>query len=246
MAPSCKFHYHIETPHGVDQFGSLVVCFPCKYEGKSAITLCFHQPSSSSSIADHFSAWTANFDAPAGGALRVKHRGRVMDFDWSHEDTSVNSIQWVTFYRDCDHKIIEVTKGHRNILTYNLYASPSANLAQPVSGREQLALYDIVRNIVHESKFMPEGTFDGLTHSDLDDLISYTGGHFGFFCNHGYAHAPKTGRRSQGSRSRRLLSLPQSQPERHHSSYYRTPKNRHHGRYICKVIDAVSSLRTHL
>lgn len=33
--PSGKFHTHVDTPRGALQFGSLVVCLPCKHEGRS-------------------------------------------------------------------------------------------------------------------------------------------------------------------------------------------------------------------
>lgn len=90
----------------------------------------------------------------SGGALRVKHRGETVDFAWGHTKTSQQTIKWVAFYGDCEHEVLEVTKGHRVTLTYNLYYSSIGKLAQPVSDPHQLPLYDIVREMLLEQKFM--------------------------------------------------------------------------------------------
>ena len=90
-----------------------------------------------------------------GGTLRVKHRGQAKDFAW--EDLNPQSIQWAAFYGDCEHEVMEVTRGHRVTLTYNLYYSSIGNLAQPVSNPEKLPLFDTVRNMLHVPQFMEKG-----------------------------------------------------------------------------------------
>ncbi|KAF6224617.1 hypothetical protein HO173_012960 [Letharia columbiana] len=42
-APSGKFLSHVDTPRGVMQFGSLVVCLPCQHEGGILGFFCHHQ-----------------------------------------------------------------------------------------------------------------------------------------------------------------------------------------------------------
>ncbi|CAD6590179.1 MAG: hypothetical protein ASARMPRED_004603 [Alectoria sarmentosa] len=118
------------------------------------------------------------YSAPSGGALRVKHRGETVDFAWGHTKTSQQAIQWAAFYGDCKHEVLEVTKGHRITLTYNLYYSSIGKLAQPVSDPHHLPLFDIAREMLLEQKFMRKG------------------GILGFFCHHQYAHSQSSGRKS--------------------------------------------------
>ena len=90
-----------------------------------------------------------------GGVLRVKHRGETVDFAWGH--TSPQSIQWAAFYGNCEHEVLEVTKGHRITLTYNLYYSSIGNLAQPVSTPQHLPLFQIAREMLMQPQFMRIG-----------------------------------------------------------------------------------------
>lgn len=78
-----------------------------------------------------------------------------MDFAWA--STSATYVQWAAFYGDCEHEVLEVTRGHRITLTYNLYYSSIGNLAQPISMPYRLPLYSIVRDMLHEPRFMREG-----------------------------------------------------------------------------------------
>ncbi|KAL9129394.1 MAG: hypothetical protein Q9175_007307 [Cornicularia normoerica] len=148
-APSGKFLSHVDTPRGVLQFGSLV---PSAF--MPAIMLILQ----------------------SGGELRVKHRGGTVDFAWGH--TSPQSVQWAAFYGDCEHEVLEVTKGHRITLTYNLYYSSIGKLAQPVSNPHHLPLFDIAREMLLQQNFMRQG------------------GILGFFCHHQYAHSQESGRKS--------------------------------------------------
>ena len=109
-----------------------------------------------------------------GGALLVRHRGQVANFDWSKCD--LDSIQWAAFYGDCEHQVCEVTAGHRVTLTYNLYFSRVGSLAQPVTDPARLALYAPVREMLRQPEFMSRG------------------GVLGFFCHHAYAHSTESGR----------------------------------------------------
>lgn len=133
----------MDTPRGVLQFGSLVVCLPWQHEG---------------------------------GTLRVKHRGETVDFAWGHN--SQQSIQWAAFYGDCEHEVLEVIKGHRITLTYNLYYTSIGKLAQPVSTPDHLPLFDIARRMLLQPRFMRRG------------------GILGFFCHHQYAHSQESGRKT--------------------------------------------------
>lgn len=90
-----------------------------------------------------------------GGTLRVKHRGQTMDFPW--EDNDPQAIRWAAFYGDCEHEVLEVTRGHRVTLTYNLYYSSIGRLARPVSTPRQLPLYNVVRDMLQEPTFMRQG-----------------------------------------------------------------------------------------
>ena len=92
---------------------------------------------------------------PSGGVLRVKHRGEVVDFTWGN--TSQQSIQWAAFYGDCEHEVLQVTKGHRVTLTYNLHYSSIGKLAQPVSDPHHLPLFDIAREMLLQPQFMRKG-----------------------------------------------------------------------------------------
>lgn len=102
---------------------------------------------------------------PAGGVLRVKHRGETVDFAWGN--TSLHSVQWAAFYGDCEHEVLEVTQGHRITLTYNLYYSSIGRLAQPVSNPESLPLFDIAREMLQQPQFLRQGKPLGSSQDDL-------------------------------------------------------------------------------
>lgn len=48
----------------------------------------------------------------------MRHLGTSTTFDWGDID---NSIHWAAFYSDVENEVLEVTKGHRITLTYNLF-----------------------------------------------------------------------------------------------------------------------------
>lgn len=121
-APSGKFHAHVDTPRGPQQFGSLVVCLPYAHEG---------------------------------GTLRVKHRGQTTDFAWGERNSQ--SVNWAAFFGDCEHEVLEVTKGHRVTLTYNLYRTSTANPARQVADPEHLPLYGKVKTLLENRAFLPGG-----------------------------------------------------------------------------------------
>ncbi len=85
----------------------------------------------------------------------MKHRGQTMDFAWAADNPQ--AIQWAASYGDCEHEVLEVTRGHRVTLTYNLYYTWIGRLAQPVSTPYHLPLYNIVRDMLQEPTFMSQG-----------------------------------------------------------------------------------------
>ena len=99
--------------------------------------------------------FTGILTSNSGGALRVSHRKETVDFSWGQ--TSHQSVQWAAFYGDCQHEVLEVTKGQRITLTYNLYYSTIGNLAQPVSNPQNLPLFDIAREMLMQPHFMKKG-----------------------------------------------------------------------------------------
>jgi hypothetical protein len=57
--------------------------------------------------------------AHEGGALVVRHGGQEVVPDWA--SAKPTAIQWTALFSNCEHEVLEVTKGHRVTLTYNLY-----------------------------------------------------------------------------------------------------------------------------
>ena len=131
-----------------------------------------------------------------GGILKIWHKGKQVEFDWSCGGEE--QLQWAAFYGDFEHRVMEVTSGHRITLTYNLYYSDVGNLAQPVADPKQLALYSMVREMYENPGFMSKGRIlEDLLHLSSLTLIDDNSGAFlGFFCNHQYAHSQSSGRRS--------------------------------------------------
>ncbi|KIW95400.1 uncharacterized protein Z519_03984 [Cladophialophora bantiana CBS 173.52] len=102
-----------------------------------------------------------------GGQLVLRHQGREIVFDWSGKKAS-STVQWAAFYSDCEHEVLEVTAGERVTLTYNLYATCSANTAW--IDPEQVELHHSLRTLLAEPGFCK----NGLT--------------LGYHCAHAYAH----------------------------------------------------------
>ncbi|KAK7217477.1 hypothetical protein V2G26_005480 [Clonostachys chloroleuca] len=112
-----------------------------------------------------------------GGQLKVRHKGKEMTYDWSTRQSDPNhaQIHWAAFYSDCEHEILEVTKGHRITLTYNLYAVRGAGRLTGMSktlNPTHLPLYEAVKTAMNS----PRAGFDG------------KGGSIIFWCSHIYAY----------------------------------------------------------
>ena len=78
-----------------------------------------------------------------------------MEYAWAEPDPK--RIKWAAFYGDCKHEILEVTRGHRITLTYNLYYSRIGDLGRKIDVAQQLPLYNIVYHILQEPSFMRQG-----------------------------------------------------------------------------------------
>jgi hypothetical protein len=94
-----------------------------------------------------------------GGQLVLRHRGRETVFDWSGEK-GATAIQWAAFYSDCEHEVLDVTAGERVTLTYNLYATCSANAA--LIDVEQTELYRTMKVLLEQPGFCKNGKPQGL------------------------------------------------------------------------------------
>ncbi|KAI2473118.1 hypothetical protein F4781DRAFT_380618 [Annulohypoxylon bovei var. microspora] len=118
-----------------------------------------------------------------GGQLVVRHIGRSVTYDWStpKAKAEIDQCQWAAFYSDCEHKVLQLTEGHRLTLTYNLYAVPGVGqLAgnSPALDVYSLPLYQKFKTALDVLTFMPEG------------------GYIGVHCAHAYPHTTQVGRRS--------------------------------------------------
>ena len=63
----------------------------------------------------------------------MRHAGKEVVFDWatSAAERKVQStVDWAAFYSDCEHEVLEVSKGHRVTLTYNLYVTRKPSIPQ--------------------------------------------------------------------------------------------------------------------
>lgn len=64
------------------------------------------------------------------------------------------SIKWAAFYSDCEHRVLEVTEGHRLTLTYNLYVVQGNGFLgrnSPVLDPVTLPLYRQIRDLVQDN-----------------------------------------------------------------------------------------------
>ncbi|OAP60608.1 hypothetical protein AYL99_05610 [Fonsecaea erecta] len=105
-----------------------------------------------------------------GGQLVLRHQGQEKVFDWSGEKSST-AIQWAAFYSDCEHEVLEVTSGERVTLTYNLYATCSANTA--LIDPERVDLYHTLKRLLENPGFCKNGVT------------------LGYHCVHAYAHTSR-------------------------------------------------------
>ena len=93
----------------------------------------------------------------AGGNLLVKHRHQTVDFSWAEKSTT--HVQWAAFYGDCEHEVLEVTKGNRITLTYNLYRQELVTATSPATDVRCLPLFQSVKSMLSETTFMKHGRF---------------------------------------------------------------------------------------
>lgn len=122
--------------------------------------------------ADQFGSLVISLPYPhVGGQLRVAHKGQETITDWGQKEA--DKIRWAAFYSDCEHEVLEVKKGHRITLTYNLYVRERVGgiirHKQSVSS-DAGGLSDKVKRLLRDPAFMTEG------------------GMLGFYCQHAYAH----------------------------------------------------------
>ncbi|KAK4452181.1 hypothetical protein QBC34DRAFT_321394 [Podospora aff. communis PSN243] len=109
-----------------------------------------------------------------GGALEVRHQGWTVTFDWSGKDPQ--SIGCAAFYSDCEHEVLEVTKGHRATLTYNLYCvrgNGQLGGSCPALDPSHLPMYDTIREIVFDKSWGENA-------------------YLGYYCSHSYPHTTNT------------------------------------------------------
>lgn len=102
----------------------------------------------------------------SGGELVIRHQSQAQEYRWG-DTTSV--LQWAAFYSDCEHEVMEVTRGFRVTLTYNLFWSATIKpLANPSLQLSSLPIYSEVRGALQDPSFL------------------YKGGLLGFHCGHLY------------------------------------------------------------
>ncbi|KAI0506619.1 hypothetical protein F5B22DRAFT_443304 [Xylaria bambusicola] len=133
--PSGHFRAHMDTPHSIDQFGSLVVCLPIAHTG-------------------------GQLKVQSEGREDV-----VFDWSATEEDMGEPpAIEWAAFYSDCTHEVLEVTSGHRVTLTYNLYATYGGgavtSLDSPID-MAHLPLYMRLSSLAERLESSKEGRFIG-------------------------------------------------------------------------------------
>lgn len=109
-----------------------------------------------------------------GGRMRVAHKGVERFFDLGSKSEDSSTIQWASFYGDCEHEVLPVTSGHRITLTYQLYVSEHlggiVNSRFPAADLRMYPLYASVKEMLESPAFMKSGEI------------------LGFHCAHQYAH----------------------------------------------------------
>lgn len=91
-----------------------------------------------------------------------------MTFDWSANQNNFDHhrIRWAAFYSDCEHEVLEVTRGHRLTLTYNLYAVRGAGRltgVSPTLNPVYLPLFQTLKKIQSQDPFGGQGEMQLLT-----------------------------------------------------------------------------------
>lgn len=89
----------------------------------------------------------------------VRHGGRESVFDWASDDA--HSVRWAAFFADCEHEVLEVTRGHRVTLTYNLYWTtygPSF-MSRHLAGLEldRLPFFHVLERLVNSAEVQARG-----------------------------------------------------------------------------------------
>ena len=109
MSKGGFFKAHVDTPHGEDFFGTLVLCLPIsKFEGGNLMI--WDNDSEEKKVDCDFAKSLFNY----------KQYGDGDDRDGKKKQENAK-IEWCAFYGDCGHEILKVTAGHRITITFNLY-----------------------------------------------------------------------------------------------------------------------------
>jgi hypothetical protein len=117
-------------------------------------------------------------DTSTGGQLRVAHKGVEQFFDLASNIEDNLSIQWASFYSDCEHEVLPVISDHRITLTYQLYVSEHlGGIVHPKFPTADPKLYPLFQSI---SSMLSSPAF------------MKNGGILGFHCAHQYAHTDRT------------------------------------------------------
>ena len=80
-----------------------------------------------------------------GGQLVVQHQQKKQTFDFSSIEGSTG-FHYAAFYADCQHEILEVTKGYRLCLIYNLI-SRASGLPLPVPKDKNRLVSQVVESM---------------------------------------------------------------------------------------------------
>lgn len=83
-------------------------------------------------------------------------------WDWSSKeaDEDCKAIHWAAFYSDCEHEVLEVQKGHRITLTYNLYIHERIGAVlsrNPTADPQSYPLFLQAAEMLANPKFLREG-----------------------------------------------------------------------------------------
>ena len=131
-----------------------------------------------------------------GGALVARHGGQEVVFDWSMDAAAANKLRWAAIFSDCEHEVVEVTKGHRVTLTYNLYWTKfgGGRMAKEIGclDQELLPFFETLQKLFECEEFLSDGELSRtmLMEVATDDIR--TGGRIGFKCTHGYPHTSRS------------------------------------------------------
>lgn len=91
----------------------------------------------------------------------VRHGGREVLYDRSSDQR--DAVHWAAFFSDCEHEVLEVTRGHRVSFTYNSYwteCRPSLMGDNfEALNKESLHFYGSLQRLLACSSFLPDGAY---------------------------------------------------------------------------------------